>query len=66
MPAAGALIEMAAERGSTTARNGQQNFDMLPADPPAIPFDESNSRGADEIGHLEGRPTHLLLLRLVF
>ena len=30
MPAAGALIEMTAECGGTTARNGQQHFDVLP------------------------------------
>ena len=36
MPAAGALIEMAAECGGTTPRNGQQHFDMLPADPLAV------------------------------
>jgi len=62
MPAAGALIEMAAEKGGATPRNGQQHFDMLPADPLAVSFDESSSRGADEIGHLERRPAHLLLL----
>ena len=61
MPAAGALIEMAAEKGGATPRNGQQHFDMLPADPLAVSFDESSSRGADEIGHLEGRPAHLFL-----
>jgi hypothetical protein len=34
MPAASALIDMTAECGGTTPRNGQQHFDMLPADPP--------------------------------
>jgi len=63
MPAAGALIEMTAKCSSTTARNGQQHFDVLPAEPLAISFDEGSSRAADEIGHLEGRPIHLLLLR---
>jgi len=33
MSAARALIEMSAERGGATPRNGQQHFDMLPADP---------------------------------
>ena len=63
MPAAGALIEMTAECGGATARNGQQHFDVLPAEPLAISFDEGSSRAADEIGHLEGRPAHLFLLR---
>jgi len=63
MPAAGALIKMPTECGGATARDGQQHFDMLPGDPPAVSFEEGRSRGADEIGHLEGRPAHLLLQR---
>src|SRR6202043_1051496 len=63
MSAAGALIDMTAECGGTTPRNGQQHFDVLPAEPLAISFDEGSSCAADEIGHLEGRPAHLLLLR---
>src|ERR1700730_8349773 len=59
MSAARALIDMTAECGGTTPRNGQQHFDMLPADPLAIAFDESSSLSSDEIGHLKGRPTHL-------
>src|SRR6202049_5257257 len=61
MPAAGALIEMTAEGGGSTPRNGQQYFDVLPAEPVAISFDEGSSCAADEIGHLEGRPAHLFL-----
>jgi hypothetical protein len=61
MPAAGALIEMTAQRGGTTARNGPQHFDMLPTEPVAVSFDESSSRVADEIGHLQRRPAHLPL-----
>src|ERR1700693_2035969 len=63
MPAADAFIEMTAECGGSTARNGQQHFDVLPAEPVAISFDEGSSHAADEIGHLEGRPAHLFLLR---
>ena len=63
MPAAGALVEMTAQCGGTTARNGPQHFDVLPAEPVPISFQESSSRGADEIGHLQGRPAHLLLQR---
>jgi hypothetical protein len=43
MPAAGALIEMTAECSSTTPRNGQQHFDVLPAEPVAISLEESSS-----------------------
>ena len=32
MSATGALVEMTAECGGTTPRNGQQHFDMLPAE----------------------------------
>jgi len=63
MPATGALVEMTAECGSTTPRNGQQHFDMPPTEPVAVSFDECISRSADEIGHLQGWPIHLLLLR---
>src|ERR1700687_3007601 len=62
MPAASALIQMPAQCGGATPRDGQQHFDMLPADPLAASLEEGNSRGADEIGHLQGRPAHLLLL----
>ena len=62
MPATGAFVEMAAQGGGTTARNGQQHFDVPPTNPPAVSFDEVSSRGTDEIGHLEWWPTHLLLL----
>src|ERR1700733_9713364 len=62
MSATGALVEMTAQCGGTTTRNGPQHFPVLPAEPVAISFQESSSRTADEIGHLQGRPTHLLLL----
>src|SRR5260221_1557290 len=55
MCAAGALIEMPAERSRTTPRNSQQHFDMLPTDPLAVSLDEGSSRSADEIGNLERR-----------
>src|SRR5467141_3695001 len=66
MPAAGALIEMTAECGGAAARNGQQHFDVLPAEPLAVSFDEGSSCAADEIGHLEGRPAHLFVPLFVF
>src|SRR5258707_15818417 len=63
IPATGALIEMTAECGGTTPPNGQQHFDVLPTEPVAISFDEGISRGADQIGHLQRWPGHLLFLR---
>ena len=61
MPAAGALIEMTAEGGGATLRHGPQYFDMHPPEPVAVSFDEGISRSADDIGHLEGWPVHLLV-----
>jgi hypothetical protein len=61
MPATGAFIEMTAECCGTTPGNGEQHFDMLPTKPMAVSFDESISRGADDIGHLQRRPAHLFL-----
>ncbi len=63
MSAAGALVEMATECGSTTPLDGPQHFDMLPTEPVAISLDESLSRSADDIGHLQRRPAHLVLVR---
>jgi hypothetical protein len=63
MSAASAFIEMPAERGGTTPQNGQEHFDVLPRDPLTASFDEGVSRSADQIGHLEEWPVHLLALR---
>jgi hypothetical protein len=62
MSAASAFIEMPAERGGTTPGNSQEHFDVLPGDPLTASFDECASRSADQIGHLEGWPVHLLVL----
>jgi hypothetical protein len=62
MSTASAFIDMPAERGGTTPRNGQEHFDVFPGDPLTASFDECVSRGTDEIGHLERWPTHLLFL----
>src|SRR5260370_22227869 len=71
LPAAGAPIEMSTECGGATPRDGQQHFDMLPADPLAVSFEEGSSRGADEMEVdgglfricLEGRAGQLPALR---
>ena len=62
MSTAHALIEMTAESGGTTTPNGPQYFDVLPMEPMAVSFDERLSCSADDIGHLQRRPTHLLLV----
>src|SRR5260370_42661405 len=43
MSAASAFIEMTAECSGTTPRHGQQYFDVLPAEPLAISFEEASS-----------------------
>ncbi len=63
MSTAGAFIEMTTECGSATPRDGQKHFDMLPGDPLTASFDECVSRSADQIGHLERWPAHLLFLQ---
>ena len=60
MPTTGALIDMTAQCGRATPRDGQQHFDVAPTNPLAVSFDEGSSCGTDEIGHLEWWPTHLL------
>ena len=61
--AVGTLIEMPAQGGGATARDGPQHFEVLPGDPFTAAFDEGASRGANQIGHLEGWPVHLFALR---
>jgi len=60
---AAAVPRRAIESSGATACNGQQHFDMLPADPPAATFDEAVSRRANEIGNFENGPVHLLVLQ---
>jgi hypothetical protein len=63
MSAAQALIEMTAESGGPTTPNGPQYFDVLPREPMAVSFDERLSCRADDVGHLQRRPAHLVLVR---
>ncbi len=62
MSAGGALIDMTAKSGGATARDSQQDLKMGPAQPRTVPLDQVCSSAANDIGHLEPWPTHLLLL----
>ena len=62
MSAAVTLIEVAAKRGGATARDRTQHLDMGPAEPVTVARDEVCSCAANDIGHLEPWPTHLLFL----
>ena len=52
MSAAGALIDMAAEGGGATARDGQQDLKVGPAESRTVPLDEVCSCAANDVGHL--------------
>src|ERR1700752_5442811 len=52
--AVGAFIEMPAQGGGATVRDGSQHLEVLPGGPFTAAFDENASRGAEQIGHLEG------------
>ena len=65
MSAAGAAIAMSAQRGSAAADDGQQHLPMLPIHPPPTEFNKGLSRTANDIGHLQQRPTHELCFCLL-
>src|SRR6202521_4519745 len=60
--AVGALIEMPAQGGGATARDGPQHLEVLPGDPLAASFDECVSSCVNQIRHFEWRPVHLFAL----
>src|SRR5262245_41548250 len=59
MPAAGALVDVAAQRGGAAADDGGQDLQMQPGEPFPAALVKSGSRGADQIGHLQRWPRHL-------
>src|SRR2546427_9419405 len=61
MSTAGALIDMAAECGGATARNGQQDFGMRPADPLAGAPEGKKTPAAGHGGPLQKRAPHPFL-----
>src|SRR3989441_8933729 len=63
MSSAGALIDMAAQGSSATARDGAQDLEVGPAKPRTVSLDEVCTCAANDVGHLELWPSHLLLLR---
>ena len=59
MPAAGALVDVAAQPGGATADDGGQDLQVQPGEPFPAALVKCGSRGADQIGHLQGWSTHL-------
>ncbi len=62
MAAVTTLIEMTAERGGAAALDGSQHFQVKSVQPGAVSSDEVSASTANDIGHLEGRPVHLLVV----
>jgi hypothetical protein len=58
MPAAVALIAMAAECRCAAALDCPEHFELCPRHRIMIAFDESVSCAADNVGHLPGWPCH--------
>ena len=59
MPAAGALVDVAAQHGGATADDGGQDLQVQPGEPFPAALVERRSRGANQIGHLQRWPRHL-------
>ena len=59
MPAAGALVDVAAERGGAAADDGGQDLQMQPGEPFPAALTERVSGCAEQVGHLQWWPRHL-------
>src|SRR5260370_31837172 len=64
MSACWTLIHVSAERGRAATQNRVQNFQMEPAEPILAVLKEALSNCADDIGHLDRWPRHLLRVGL--
>ena len=60
MPALGALVAMATERGGAATRDGAQYLDVRPVEPAPVLLDETGAGSANNVSHLDGWPVHLL------
>ena len=60
MATAGAAIQVTTERRSAAAFDGAQHFQMLSRKPGAVALDEVFAVLSNDIGHLEGGPSHFL------
>ena len=57
MPAGAAVIDMPAERGGPTARDGAQHGALLHAEPRML-LDEGVTLRVEDVGHLHRRAAH--------
>ena len=53
-----ALITMPAQSGGAAADNGIENLDLWPSQGSPIPLPEPRTCRANDVGHLEGWPSH--------
>ena len=60
LAAAGALIQMAAERGRAAALDCAQHAQMLPGQSGSVLLNKTVARCSHDVGHLEGWRVHLL------
>ena len=60
-----ALPEVPAERGGTASGNRPQHFEVQKSQPAAMPLHERCAIVANNVGHLQGWPDHLLVSFLV-
>src|SRR5215831_6994823 len=63
MSAGGALIQMAPLRRRTAAQDGVDDFQMQPGKPLSTAVEKRVSCRADNVGHLQRWPGHLMGLR---
>src|SRR5208337_3580251 len=61
--AARALIAMATQGGGAAALNGTKGFELLKVEARSIPLQEAIALHAQDVGHLEGGPSHGFFLR---
>ena len=61
--ALGAGIEVASERGRAAVLKGSEGFELLEVEARSIPVEETLALGAEDVGHLHGRPIHGFFLR---
>ena len=51
-------IDMSSEGRCPAAGDGAHHLELLEAEPPSIPIEEPAELGAEDVGHLHGRPAH--------
>ena len=64
MTAARAGIAMTAQRSGATAQNGTKSFELLKVKARSIALQEAIALRTQNVGHLEGGPSHFSFFRL--